>query len=48
MDIAGAKKAGLQIILVKTGKYREDSLLNAPIKPDLIIGSISELITHFS
>jgi HAD superfamily hydrolase (TIGR01458 family) len=48
MDIAGAKKAGLQTILVKTGKYREDSLLNAPIKPDLIIGSISELITHFS
>jgi HAD superfamily hydrolase (TIGR01458 family) len=48
MDIAGAKNVGLHTILVRTGKYREDSLINAPIKPDLIIGSISELTAHIS
>ena len=43
-DIYGAQKSGIQSILVKTGKYREDLIEKSNIKPDLIINSIDEII----
>lgn len=42
-DIEGAKRFGMQGILVKTGKYREDIVEKTKIKPDKILNSISEL-----
>jgi ribonucleotide monophosphatase NagD (HAD superfamily) len=42
-DIGGAVAHGLTGILVKTGKYREDSLENAPIPPARVISSIADL-----
>jgi HAD superfamily hydrolase (TIGR01458 family) len=42
-DIAGAKKAGLSSVLVRTGKFRSDELETSSIRPDCIIGSILEL-----
>lgn len=42
-DIAGARKAGLFSILVKTGKYRDAALKRSRVRPDLIIDSIAQL-----
>jgi len=42
-DIIGANRVGMQSILVKTGKFREESLKCSKIKPDYIISSIAEL-----
>lgn len=42
-DIAGAQKSGISGILVKTGKYREDVVKNAEIKPVHIIDSIAHI-----
>ena len=42
-DVAGGKKLGMKGILVKTGKFREEALEKAEIKPDLILESIAEL-----
>jgi len=42
-DIGGAVANGLTGILVKTGKYRKDSLENAPIPPSRVISSIADL-----
>jgi len=42
-DICGAKNAGMKSILVKTGKFREESLENSKIVPDYIINSIADL-----
>lgn len=42
-DIGGAKKCGLQGILVKTGKYREELVRKSNVKPDLLIDSIAKL-----
>lgn len=44
-DILGAKEAGLQTILVKTGKFRPSDLkLN--IKPDAILDSIADITQY--
>ena len=42
-DVAGAQKLGMQGILVKTGKYREDLAKSSGVKPDLVLDSIAEL-----
>ena len=40
--IAGAN-VGMQSILVKTGKYREESLRRSEITPNFIINSVADL-----
>ena len=42
-DIGGANNVGMQSILVKTGKYREESLKRSEIIPDFIINSVADL-----
>jgi HAD superfamily hydrolase (TIGR01458 family) len=42
-DIAGAKACGLKAILVRTGKFREDTLDGALIKPDAVVDSIRDV-----
>jgi HAD superfamily hydrolase (TIGR01458 family) len=42
-DIAGAKAAGLRAVLVRTGKFREDSLASANPQPDQVIDSIADV-----
>ena len=42
-DIGGANNVGMQSILVKTGKYREESLRRSEIIPDFIINSVADL-----
>ena len=46
-DIAGARAAGLPAALVRTGKFREESLAAAPVPPDLVLRSIAELVDLF-
>ncbi len=41
-DIAGAQRAGLRAVLVRTGKFRESDLEGA-IKPDAVLTSIADL-----
>lgn len=45
-DVAGAQKLGMQGILVKTGKYREDLARSSGVKPDLVLASLAELEKH--
>jgi HAD superfamily hydrolase (TIGR01458 family) len=42
-DIAGAKSCGLRTILVRTGKFREETLTNALVKPDAVVDSLSDV-----
>ena len=42
-DIGGAANAGMRSILVRTGKFREEVLKRATIKPTYIIDSIAQL-----
>jgi HAD superfamily hydrolase (TIGR01458 family) len=42
-DISGARKIGMKAILVRTGKYKEESLKNAAIKPTYVIDSVARL-----
>jgi phospholysine phosphohistidine inorganic pyrophosphate phosphatase len=42
-DIGGAQAAGLQTILVRTGKFRSRDL-DGTIRPDVIIDSIADLV----
>jgi ribonucleotide monophosphatase NagD (HAD superfamily) len=42
-DIGGAQAAGLQTILVRTGKFRPQDL-NGTVRPDVIINSIADLL----
>ena len=42
-DIGGAYHAGMKSILVRTGKFRSDTVRTAVIKPDCIIDSISSI-----
>ena len=44
VDVAGAQRAGLKGVLVKTGKFRENDL-QLGITPDLVIDSIADLVT---
>lgn len=42
-DIGGGQSAGLQGILVKTGKYREELVNRSSVRPDALIDSIAAL-----
>ena len=42
-DIGGARTMGMKGILVRTGKYREDAVVNAAVKPSCVIDSIAQL-----
>lgn len=42
-DIGGANEAGMKSILVRTGKYRQDTLTNSGITPTYIIESFAHL-----
>lgn len=42
-DIGGAQACGIRGILVRTGKYREETLQRSGITPDLVIDSLAEL-----
>jgi HAD superfamily hydrolase (TIGR01458 family) len=42
-DIGGAQAAGLQTILVRTGKFRPEDL-GGTVQPDAIIGSIADVL----
>jgi HAD superfamily hydrolase (TIGR01458 family) len=42
-DVAGAKSVGLHAILVRTGKFREQALENALVKPDAVLDSLGDV-----
>ena len=42
-DIGGAKALGMRGILVRTGKFREDTLARADPQPDAVLESIADL-----
>lgn len=42
-DVQGAQELGMQGILVKTGKYREDAAKNSGAKPDMVLQSMADL-----
>src|SRR5690349_23858843 len=42
-DVAGASAFGLRTILVRTGKFREEALDEATVRPDAVIDSIAAL-----
>jgi ribonucleotide monophosphatase NagD (HAD superfamily) len=44
-DIGGAEGAGMRGVLVRTGKFREDTLENAPVKPAAVINSLGDIRT---
>ncbi|HEX9106414.1 MAG TPA: TIGR01458 family HAD-type hydrolase [Longimicrobiales bacterium] len=46
-DIAGARAAGLPAALVRTGKFREESLAAAEVRPDLVLDSAADLLELF-
>jgi HAD superfamily hydrolase (TIGR01458 family) len=43
-DVAGARKAGMKAILVRTGKFSKISLDSAAIKPTSVIDSIAGIV----
>ena len=46
-DIGGAHNARMKSVLVKTGKFRAESLERSEIKPDYIINSVADLPNIF-
>ena len=42
-DVGGAKALGLRSILVRTGKFREETLAAAEPKPDAVLDSVADL-----
>lgn len=42
-DVSGAMDAGLQGVLVKTGKYRAEVAERSGVGPDQVLGSIADL-----
>jgi ribonucleotide monophosphatase NagD (HAD superfamily) len=42
-DVEGAQRAGLQGWLVRTGKFREDTLRSSGVTPERVLASIAEL-----
>jgi ribonucleotide monophosphatase NagD (HAD superfamily) len=44
--VLGAQKMGMQGILVKTGKYREDLASSSGVVPDLVLESLAGLAGH--
>ena len=45
-DIGGAQRCGIKGILVRTGKYRQDTVAASSITPDATIDSIAELLNY--
>jgi phospholysine phosphohistidine inorganic pyrophosphate phosphatase len=43
-DVEGAQRAGLQGWLVRTGKFREDTLRESGITPDRVLASVAALV----
>ncbi|MGH7535390.1 MAG: TIGR01458 family HAD-type hydrolase [Gemmatimonadales bacterium] len=43
-DVEGAQRAGLQGWLVRTGKFREETLRSSGITPDRVLASVAELL----
>lgn len=44
-DVGGAQAAGMAGILVRTGKFREDTLRTSAVVPDAVIDSIADVHT---
>ena len=42
-DMGGAKAAGLRGVLVRTGKFREETLAAAEPQPDGVVESIADV-----
>jgi HAD superfamily hydrolase (TIGR01458 family) len=42
-DIGGAKAAGMRAVLVRTGKFREETLAAAEVEPDGVVDSIADV-----
>lgn len=42
-DVGGAQRAGLRGVLVRTGKFREETLQTSGIEPDCILDSVADL-----
>jgi ribonucleotide monophosphatase NagD (HAD superfamily) len=42
-DVRGAQEMGMRGILVKTGKYREDTAERSGVKPDIICDTLASL-----
>ncbi len=42
-DVAAAKRLGMRGVLVRTGKFREESLAAADPEPDAVLDSVAEL-----
>jgi len=42
-DIAGARSAGMAAVLVRTGKFSEDTLRSASVQPTAVIDSIARI-----
>ena len=42
-DVGGAKALGLRTVLVRTGKFREETLAAADAKPDAVVDSIANV-----
>ena len=42
-DVGGAQQCGMEGILVRTGKFREDLLASSGVIPDLVIDSVADL-----
>jgi HAD superfamily hydrolase (TIGR01458 family) len=47
-DIGGAKRLGMQGVLVRTGKFRPASLRDADPQPDALLDSIVDLVDHLA
>ena len=42
-DIAGAQRFGLRTVLVRTGKFRPDTVERGDVRPEAIVSSIAHL-----
>jgi ribonucleotide monophosphatase NagD (HAD superfamily) len=42
-DVQGAQRAGLEGWLVRTGKFREETLRDSGITPDRVLSSVAAL-----
>jgi HAD superfamily hydrolase (TIGR01458 family) len=42
-DVGGAKRLGMQAVLVRTGKFSEEALAAADVEPDAVIDSLADL-----
>jgi HAD superfamily hydrolase (TIGR01458 family) len=42
-DIAGAQRSGLRTVLVRTGKFRPDTVERSTVRPDGIVSSLAHL-----